>query len=228
MASFDIHSSLRRREALLALGAAGAGAVVGFRSLARPAPALSGVDCLLQREVTEGPYYLDLDLVRRNIRGNRSGTPLTLRFTVVNAATCRPIRNAAVEIWHADAAGAYSGVQGVSGNWLRGIQRTNVSGLARFETIFPGWYRGRTPHIHLKVFVSGDEVHTGQVFFRPAAYGAIYRQGVYASRGQADTDNSEDSIYRSAGARAVCPVTRKGRLIGAGYNGAMTIGVDVS
>ena len=76
--------------------------------------------------------------------------------------------DAAVEIWHADAAGVYSGVSGNRGNFLRGVQRTNASGVARFDTIFPGWYRGRTPHIHMKVFVSGDEVHTGQVFFRPA------------------------------------------------------------
>ena len=107
-------------------------------------------------------------------------------------STCRRIQGAAVEIWHADAAGVYSGVSGNSGNFLRGIQRTNATGVARFETIFPGWYRGRTPHIHMKVFVSGDEVHTGQVFFRPAVTKTVYRQGVYASRGQADTSNTAD------------------------------------
>jgi len=225
--SDHLQSTLRRREALAVLGGLGHGAAFGVRSLLRPASALS-VDCLLQREVTEGPYYLDLDLVRRNIKGDRKGTPLTLRFTVVNATTCRPIQNAAVEIWHADAAGEYSGVQGNSGNYLRGIQRTNSSGVARFETIFPGWYRGRTPHIHMKVFVSGDEVHTGQVFFRPAVTRTVYGQGVYASRGQADTGNSADSIYGQAGARALCSLKRKGSLVSSGYNGAMTIGVKPS
>ena len=219
---------LRRREALIALGGLGLGAAFGARSLFGASTALAAPECLLQREVTEGPYYLDLDLVRRNIKGDRRGTPLTLRFTVVDANTCRRIQGAAVEIWHADAAGVYSGVSGNSGNFLRGIQRTNASGVARFETIFPGWYRGRTPHIHMKVFVSGDEVHTGQVFFRPAVTRTVYGQGVYASRGQADTSNSGDGIYREAGARALCSLKRKGSLVSSGYTGSMTIGVDAS
>jgi len=213
---------MRRREALLALGGLGVGAAFGVRSLLKPATAPAAPDCLLQRELTEGPYYLDLDLVRRNVKGDRRGTPLALRFTVVDASSCTRLENAAVEIWHADAAGTYSGVSGDSGNFLRGIQRTNASGVARFDTIFPGWYRGRTPHIHMKVFVSGDEVHTGQVFFRPAVTKRIYAAGVYRSRGQADTSNGADSIYRSAGERALCSLTRKG----SGYAGAMTIGVD--
>jgi protocatechuate 3,4-dioxygenase beta subunit len=112
-------------------------------------------------------------------------------------------------------------VSGNGGNYLRGVQRTNASGVARFDSIFPGWYRGRTPHIHMKVFVSGNEVHTGQVFFRPAVTKTVYSSGVYKSRGQQDTSNSADSIYRDAGARALCALTHKG----SGYSGAMTIGV---
>ena len=117
-----------------------------------------------------------------------------------------------MEIWHADAAGEYSGVAGVSGNWLRGIQRTGSGGRVRFETIFPGWYRGRTPHIHMKVFVGGDEVHTGQVFFRPAVTRAVYGQGAYAARGQQDTANASDMIYRQAGARALHGAQAQGRV----------------
>ena len=176
------HTAIRRREALIAIGA-GVGVltgVKGLRELTSATPrALAASGCVLQREVTEGPYYLDLDLVRRNIKGNRKGTPLTLRFVVVDATTCKPVPGAKVEIWHADAAGVYSGVAGNSGNFLRGIQTADSAGRVRFESIFPGWYRGRTPHIHMKVFVSGDEVHTGQVFFRPAVQRAVYRQGVY-------------------------------------------------
>lgn len=133
-----------------------------------------------------------------------------------------------MEIWHADAAGEYSGVQGNTGNFLRGIQRTGSTGVACFETIFPGWYRGRTPHIHMKVFVSAAEVHTGQVFFRPAVTRAVYGQGVYAPRGQADTSNGSDSIYGEAGSRALCSLKRKGTKISAGYSDAMVIGVDPS
>jgi protocatechuate 3,4-dioxygenase beta subunit len=204
---------MRRREALIALGGLGLGAAFGVRSLLKPETALSAPDCLLQREVTEGPYYLDLD-VRRNIKGDRRGTPLSLRFTVVDASTCARLSNAAVEIWHADASGNYSGVSGNSGNYLRGVQRTNASGVARFETIFPGWYRGRTPHIHMKVFVSGDEVHTGQVFFRPAVTKTVYASGVYKSRGQPTpptaptTSTARRARGRSARSRARAAATR--------------------
>ena len=218
--------TLNRREALAAAGVATAGAALGFHGLLAPGDAGAAGSCLLQREVTEGPYYLDLDLVRRDITGNRKGTPLTLRFQVVDATACEPIEGAAVEIWHADASGAYSGVQGDSGTWLRGIQRSGANGWVRFDTIFPGWYPGRTPHIHMKVFVSGDEVHTGQVFFYAATKRVVYAQGRYAARGQASTSNASDSIYREAGARALMPLRRKGARIGRGMRGRLVVGVD--
>jgi protocatechuate 3,4-dioxygenase beta subunit len=217
---------LRRREALGLLGAGVAG-LYGLRSLTLSSEAASAA-CLLQREVTEGPYYLDLDLVRRNITGDKSGTPLTLRFQVVNANTCKPITNATVEIWHCDAMGEYSGVEGNGGTFLRGAQKTNSSGRVRFESIVPGWYRGRTPHIHMKVFVGGDEVHTGQVFFRTAVLTAVYSQGVYKSRGLADTSNASDNIYGSAGSRALLSMKRNGTTVSSGYTGSLVIGVDPS
>jgi protocatechuate 3,4-dioxygenase beta subunit len=223
-------TNLRRREALITIGV-GIGALTGLkglRELTTATPeALAASGCVLQRELTEGPFYLDLDLVRRNIKGGRSGTPLTMRFTVVNAATCKPIPGARVEIWHADAAGTYSGVAGEGGTYLRGIQKADSAGRVRFESIFPGWYRGRTPHIHMKVFVGGNEVHTGQVFFRQAVQRTVYRQGVYAARGLADTSNGADNIYASAGTRALMSLTRKGSSVASGYNGRMTIGVEV-
>jgi protocatechuate 3,4-dioxygenase beta subunit len=223
-----ISAHLNRREVLFAAGAAGIGAAAyGFRGLWLPAEA-AAADCLLQRELTEGPYYLDLGLVRRNIRRGRPGAPLTLRFKVVNAKTCKPIRGAHVEIWHADASGTYSGVAGNRGNFLRGIQRSDANGNVRFETIFPGWYRGRTPHIHMKVFISGHEAHTGQVFFRPATSRKVYAQGAYRSRGQQDTSNASDMIYRQAGSRALLRLSRKGKALSSGYNGKLTIGVNPS
>ena len=218
--------SISRRQLIAAAGVTGLGAAYGVRGLFAPDPAVAG--CLLQREVTEGPYYLDLDLVRRNITGGRTGIPLTLRFAVVNASTCKVIRNANVEIWHADASGAYSGVSGNSGNWLRGIQRTNSKGQARFETIFPGWYPGRTPHIHMKVFVAGNEIHTGQVFFPTNVMKAIYGRGSYTARGTVGSANSSDGIYRQAGDRAVLGMKAKGDSASAGYTGSLTIGVAPS
>jgi protocatechuate 3,4-dioxygenase beta subunit len=226
MTTAGLPQPVRRREALLTIGASVA-AARGLRGLMSPDEAM-GSTCLLQRETTEGPYYLDLDLVRRNVRGGRKGTPLTLRFKVVDAATCKPIKNAAVEIWHCDARGVYSGVSGNSGNFLRGIQRSDADGRVRFDSIFPGWYPGRTSHIHMKVFVGGREVHTGQVFFREGAKRRVYAQGAYASRGQADTGNGADMIYGQAGSRALLSLKRKGRLVSSGYTGSLTVGVTRS
>jgi protocatechuate 3,4-dioxygenase beta subunit len=217
---------LKRREILIAAGGLGV-AAAGARALFGSSDALAA-DCVLQREVTEGPYYLDLDLVRRNIREDRRGIPLTLRFRVLDASTCRVIQGAAVEIWHADGSGTYSGVDGDNHTYLRGIQRTNSKGWVRFETIYPGWYQGRTPHIHLKVFVSGQEVHTGQVFMKDEVSACVYNRGIYKSRGQADTTNSEDMIYAEAGRRALLSLRRKGERVADGYTGKLSIGVNPS
>ena len=116
-------------------------------------------------ELTEGPYYLDLDLVRRDITEGRPGVPFDLAVKVVDATSCEPLEGAAVDVWHCDAEGAYSGVQGDSGTFLRGVQMTGADGVADFTTIFPGWYTGRAVHVHLKVALAGDDVHTGQLFF---------------------------------------------------------------
>ena len=83
--------------------------------------------------------------------------------------------------------------------YLRGHQKTDAQGRARFLTVFPGWYAGRTPHIHLKVHVGGDVVHTGQVFFNERITAAVYKQAPYKSHGQPDTSHSEDSIFAQAG-----------------------------
>ena len=113
-----------------------------------------------------------------------------IRFTVLNARTCKIIRNADVEIWHCDAIGDYSAVNGAATRFLRGHQRSNAKGIAEFLTVFPGWYRGRTPHIHMKVSVGGNEVHTGQVFFNEAVTRTVYAGAPYASRGVYDTPHS--------------------------------------
>ena len=89
-----------------------------------------------------------------------------------------------------------------------------------FDTIYPGWYRGRTPHIHLKVHVGGNEVHTGQLFFRDSVSAAVYATRHYRSRGDAETSNAEDMIYESASRLAL----RRRR--GGGYRGTMALNVE--
>ncbi|TPQ17483.1 intradiol ring-cleavage dioxygenase [Streptomyces sporangiiformans] len=68
----------------------------------------------LTSETTEGPYYIDADKIRKDITEDREGIPMTLRIKVIDSETCKPIRNAAVDIWHCDALGLYSGYEDLS------------------------------------------------------------------------------------------------------------------
>lgn len=229
-APHDAPRLLRRREALL-MGGLGVGALAGGAgALFRAAAAIDGTAtqaaaCVLTPEQTEGPFHIDNALYRRDIRGGRPGTPLYLRLTIVRAAGCAPIRNADVELWHADADGTYSGVGSAapSSRFLRGHQRSDAAGLVRFLTIYPGWYPGRTPHIHVKVHVGGDEVHTGQIYLPERVTDAVYRRARYAGRGPRDTTNASDGIYGDGGARSVLRVQRLSR--NRGYVGRLTMGV---
>lgn len=198
------------------------GAEDGGVAAAGPAGVVTGaVTCILAPEQTEGPFYLDDQRVRRDVTEGRPGVPLTLRLEVVDASSCRPLRGAAVEIWHCDAAGAYSGVQGETGTFLRGIQRTNANGLVSFRTIYPGWYPGRTVHVHVKLFLGGNVVHTGQLYFPDAVTDAVYRRAPYSRRPSRDPRNAGDSIYRNGGRRSTLKVRRSGP----GYVASIRMGV---
>jgi len=177
--------------------------------------------CVLMPELTEGPYYLDLDLVRRDITEGRPGAPLDLAVTVVDADSCAPIAGAAVDVWHCDAGGTYSGVDGDSGTFLRGIQMTGEDGRADFATVYPGWYRGRAVHVHLKVRLGGGELHTGQLFFDDALTESVYVAEPYADRGTPDTPNAADAIYGQSRGATLVAVERAGE----GYAGTVTLGV---
>jgi protocatechuate 3,4-dioxygenase beta subunit len=223
-----MQTELKRRDVLKAAGGAGLAAVFGakaFQFLGDDAEAATTTTCLLTPEVTEGPYWVEENLTRRNITEGKAGLPLVIRFTILNAKTCTPIPNADVEIWHCDALGNYSAVNGATTRYLRGHQKAGATGKAEFLTIFPGWYRGRTPHIHMKVSVGGNAVHTGQVFFNEAIQASVYRSGVYRSRGEADTSHAQDMIYAQAGGSRA--VVRLGRRPGGarGYLGKIMIGV---
>lgn len=220
---------MSRRASLASLGGlvAGAAGVAGLKTAdeagAGPAAVASGlVTCVLAPEQTEGPYYVDDAAFRRNVREGRPGVPLTLRLLVVNASSCRPITGATVEIWHCDAGGTYSGVQGDTGMFLRGAQRTDAKGLATFRTIYPGWYPGRTVHIHTKVHVGGNVVHTGQLYFPDAATDVVYKRSPYSRRPDRTTRNAADSIYRNGGKRSTLRLARNG----SAYVGSITMGVQ--
>jgi protocatechuate 3,4-dioxygenase beta subunit len=218
--------TLTRRGSLLRFGGFVA-ALAGLSHWRVAAADAATPKCLLAPEMTEGPYYIPNEKLRRNITEGRSGTPLLLHLTVVDASTCRPLRGAAVDIWHADALGVYSGesVENTVGQtFMRGIQRTNAHGLAVFQTVYPGWYRGRTVHIHVKVHIGGNVVHTGQLFFRDALTDAVYHKLPYPSRPNRDTRNATDAIYRNGGSKSLLTVRKRG----AGYVGSIVMGVHRS
>jgi protocatechuate 3,4-dioxygenase beta subunit len=200
----------------------------------------------LAPEQTEGPYYLDLGLVRADITEGRPGAPLQLRLTVVGAGNCQPIEGAMVDIWHCDALGTYSGVgsgaagpgagpgssggsAAGSGTFLRGIQPTSADGVATFTTIYPGWYRGRTTHIHVKVHVDQTTVHTGQLYFDDTLTDTVYQGSPYDTRPNRDTRNAGDGIFRDGGARSMLTVTPapggSGSRPAGGYVGTITMGI---
>ena len=200
----------------------------GFAEGSGPAAVASGeVSCVLTPEQTEGPYYIAGEAIRRNITEGRPGTPLLLRAFVVNASTCKPIKGASVDVWHADASGVYSGFGQGSGDrtFMRGIQKTNVKGLALFRTVYPGWYPGRTVHIHVKVHLGGNVVHTGQLYFPDTVTDAVYRKTPYTARPNRATRNSEDAIYRNGGKRSQLKVRKSS---GGVYVATITMGVHRS
>jgi protocatechuate 3,4-dioxygenase beta subunit len=220
---------ITRRSSLLRFGgvvaaALGAGSWEAETASGGPAAVASGaVSCVLTPELTEGPYYIANEKVRHNITEGRPGAPLTLKLTVVDASTCKPIRNAAVDIWHCDAGGDYSAFSTPNQRtYCRGIQRTDANGVATFQTIYPGWYQGRAVHIHVKVHVGGNVVHTGQFFFADSVTDAVYRRAPYSRRPNRTTRNANDSIYVNGGSKSMLRVAKSG----SGYVGRVTMGVS--
>ena len=105
---------------------------------------------------------------------------------------------------------------------MRGIQRTDAKGVATFKTVYPGWYPGRTVHIHVRVSLGGNVVHTGQLYFPDSVSDTVYKRKPYSSRRRRSTRNPDDSIYRNGGSRS----TLKLRKVKSAYIGSITMGVQ--
>jgi protocatechuate 3,4-dioxygenase beta subunit len=216
--------------------------------------------CTLTPEQEEGPYYVDFGKARRDVTEGRPGVPLQLRVALVDAKQCEPLEAAAVDIWHCDATGVYSGFTSNGGGddagrgfgppaggigpiggrggpgrggpggpggsggrgggrgqgpidetrFLRGVQITNRQGIAEFATVYPGWYAGRTIHIHLKVhlggsagaerYAGGHVSHTGQLFLPEDITEQIAKMDPYVKHSNVHrTLHSEDNIFRRQG-----------------------------
>ncbi|MFJ1805228.1 MULTISPECIES: intradiol ring-cleavage dioxygenase [unclassified Streptomyces] len=246
----DARTPLARRTVLVASGATAAALAVGAATTpeaptADTAPVAAAAVCTLTKEMTEGPYYLDGQYVRADVTEGKAGIPLKLTLTVVDDDTCVPLSNALVEIWHSDALGEYSGFVGNNGHsepddgtFLRGGVLTNSSGVASITTIYPGWYRGRCVHIHVKVhtnvtltsdgsFTGGQELHTGQLFFNETITTAVAKVSPYSTNTVTRTTLAQDSIYDEGGAASgLLTLTALGGSTSSGYAGSLTLGVE--
>jgi protocatechuate 3,4-dioxygenase beta subunit len=236
---------VNRRRFVRGAGAAGAGLLVATRtpvaSLFGSGAADAAATCAsLTPSKTIGPYFVEEKLNRSDIRTDPStgaitaGVPLVLNLALVNEDSgCEPLAGAQVDIWHADPTGKYSdeSVEGTSGKkYLRGYQVTGSDGKVAFTTVYPGWYSGRTVHIHVRVrtFDAGGTAtydFLSQLFFDDSLTDTVYRQAPYDTRGARDTRNAADNIYGSDGDTLLLDVSSDGS---GGYAGAFTFGLSAA
>jgi protocatechuate 3,4-dioxygenase beta subunit len=221
---------LTRREALALLGTAGALAGFAPRALAQ-GPAGAAPPCIVTPEQMEGPFFVNERLNRADIRSDpadgsvKEGVPLTLtlRLSSVSGGSCAPLAGAMVDIWHCDAAGAYSAETAGRG-FLRGYQVTDAKGAVRFATIYPGSYSGRAVHIHFKVRGKGSSGRgydfTSQLYFDEAVTDRVYMRAPYTGQRQR-VRNERDGLFRRGGDQLMLALAESGP----GYAGTFDIGM---
>ncbi|MDT0346241.1 intradiol ring-cleavage dioxygenase [Streptomyces litchfieldiae] len=231
---------------------AGSGAESTGEAAATEGGATTSAQCVLTTNLTEGPYYLDGAMIRADITDGKTGVPLTLRLTVQDTTeACAPVPGAAVEIWHCDAWGYYSGytenspggevpAESEDGSgadpetFLRGFQVAGEDGTVEFTTIVPGWYSGRTTHIHVKVHTGGEREDggyeggtvnfTGQLFFADDIVTSVNQSEPYSRHtGDGPMTLDEDSIYQGGGTADGLLAMEKS---GDGYLGTLILGID--
>ncbi|HUS08279.1 MAG TPA: hypothetical protein VMZ52_18390 [Bryobacteraceae bacterium] len=225
-----------RRKTLALLGTAGTAALAGKVS----EQAAEAASCLVTPPQTEGPYFVEENLNRSDIRVDpadgsiRPGVLLTLQLTVneVTGSSCGVLPGARVEIWHCDAAGVYSDEADNNSRgrkFLRGYQIADENGVVNFTTVYPGWYRGRAVHIHFKVRTYDGatklDEFTSQFFFDESLTDTVFAMPPYNTRGPRDTRNSTDGIFRGTpnSERLLLNVTRTAE----GYAAKGEIGVNL-
>jgi len=231
---------LSRREVVTLLGATGvlwlAGGLTPWRAMADS----PGPSCVVRPEQTEGPYFVDERLNRSDIRSDptdgrmRPGTPLTLTLLVSRLSTggCQPLTGAQVDIWHCDALGVYSDVRDpgfntVGQKFFRGYQITDARGHVRFSTVYPGWYEGRTVHIHFKIrtepMARRSFEFTSQMYFDDGLTDRVHGDPPYAARGPRTARNQHDRIFRRGGDQLMLVPT----IAADGYAATFAIGLQL-
>jgi protocatechuate 3,4-dioxygenase beta subunit len=246
---------VKRREVLGFIGGAAAVSLLGCQreSASASAPAQQSANqqsataatnlpaCVVRPEQTEGPYFVEEGLNRSDIRSDpgsgaiKAGVPLQIAFRVsqVSANACIPLAGAVVDVWHCDAEGMYSDVSDRNGStvgqkFLRGAQTTGSDGSVAFTTIYPGWYGGRTVHIHFKIrsdaaAQQGYEF-TSQLYFDDALTDQVHAQAPYSNKGQRDLVNAGDRIYQGGGDQLMLQLSPDSE----GYSGTFDIGLEIA
>ena len=235
---------LTRREVLALMGAAGASVLAGRTVLAaRPDRPVRWPSCIVRPEQTAGPYFVDEKLDRSDIRSDpadgtvRKGARLRLELHVSRATgtRCQPLPGALLDLWQCDALGVYSDVQDINDRFdtvgqkfLRGHQMTDENGIARFTTIYPGWYEGRTVHLHFMIRTdpsseSGHEF-TSQLYFDDAFTDRVMSRQPYASKGGDRVRNAQDNIFQEGGDQLMLAVSEDG----SGYAASFDIGLQIA
>lgn len=189
--------------------------------------------CSLMPEKTAGPFPLDQQFDRSDITEGYPGHPMRLGLRVVDES-CAAVPGATVEIWHTDATGDYSafadnggGKDEASGTtFLRGTQTADANGIVEFLTVYPGWYRGRAVHIHLRVHLADATVLTSQMFFDGDYTASVYSGAPYAEFGLPDTSNERDNIAGNTQAEGTLLHTSAGETArGAGTLALLNLGI---
>jgi protocatechuate 3,4-dioxygenase beta subunit len=203
-------SRLSRRATLTALASAPAIIASAPRAFAQTAAtAAAGLTpaCTLTPAAVPGPFYFDPKLHRADITEGHPGVPLRLRFIVLDAANCTPVSGARVDVWQTRADGYYSGYPGQGdkrnvdtsgGTFMRGTQVADARGEASFRSVYPGWYGGRTVHVHFKIFIDDRDMLTGQMYFPDALSQYIFTNvGAYSRKAIRNVFNGNDELALS-------------------------------
>ncbi|KAK0199395.1 aromatic compound dioxygenase [Desarmillaria ectypa] len=197
---------------------------------------LANNTCVINPEVTSGPYHIDGELYRRDIRDGEPGVPLWMDIGIIDIDTCEPLPGVFLEFWHCNSTGYYSSYTGIDPDtmqhtlptkddgttddltFLRGWQVSDENGIAEFLTVFPGWYSPRTVHVHViahihatlahnGTLIGGGQVHVGQLFFDEDLTHAIHNTSPYTGHSQARRpSNNHDQVYPQSNTTAWYPV----------------------
>lgn len=233
-------SLVKRRDMLRFIGGTIAVSLVGCLR-GKSASGEPNPSCIVRPQQTEGPYFVDEKLNRSDIRSDPSdnsikqGVPLRLVIQVsrIASSSCAPLRGAIVDIWHCDAMGVYSDAIDRSFNtvgkkFLRGYQVTDANGSVEFITIYPGWYPGRTVHIHFKIRTNSAAPQsyefTSQLYFDDALTDRIHAQSPYAAKGQSRMKNDQDGIFQDGGDQLMLDLAKEAK----GYVGRFNIGLQIA